>query len=72
MIEMKDGKPFVTKEDIEQIIKDSYDEGFEDGRRFVTAPITIPNYYPNAPSNPNDLHSWEPNVTYCNIKEDSK
>jgi len=50
-VETKEGKASITKEDLEQIIKDSYDEGFSDGIKSATTPITYP-VYPYSPMNP--------------------
>lgn len=72
VLETTGGKASMTKEDLEQIIKDSYDEGFEDGQKSMT-PITAYPIYPNVPANPTWPNNpttpiypspWEPTVTY--------
>ena len=40
VVTQEDGKILLTKEELEKIINDSYNEGFKDGGRFK--PYTIP------------------------------
>lgn len=76
IVETIGGKASMTKEDLEQIIKDSYEEGFNDGQRSMTPITSYPTYpnipanpvnpvWPNTPTTPNWPNPWEPTVTYC-------
>lgn len=44
----KDGNVRVTVDEIKKMVEDSYESGYEDGRKSV--PITVPTPYPYTPN----------------------
>ena len=67
LVKNKDEKIELTKEELEKIVKDAYDEGYEDGQEASNkGTITYPSYpYPYTPSTPNTPIT--PPITCCNV-----